>query len=169
MIRFSEEDARPMGRVSRGVRGIKLEDGDYVVGMSINREGGKVLVISENGFGKRTEMDEYKLQSRGGKGTTTYKISEQTGNVSGFSVVTEDDDIILITSEGVIIRMGCEEISTFGRVTKGVRLMRLGEGVKIVSGSEIAKEQDAPEEENAENSENGETTESTEIIETTEE
>ncbi len=171
MIRFSEEDARPMGRVSRGVRGIKLEDGDYVVGMSINREGGKVLVISENGFGKRTEMDEYKLQSRGGKGTTTYKISEQTGNVSGFSVVTEDDDIILITSEGVIIRMGCEEISTFGRVTKGVRLMRLGEGVKIVSGSEIAKEQDAPEEENAENaenSENGETTEATETTETTE-
>ena len=146
MIRFNESDARPMGRVSRGVRGINLEDGDYVVGMSVNREGGKVLVISENGFGKRTEMDEYKVQSRGGKGTTTYKISEQTGNVSGFSVVTENDDIILITSEGIIIRMGSEEISTFGRVTKGVRLMRLGEGVKIVSGSEIAKEQDADEE-----------------------
>ncbi|MBE7012061.1 MAG: DNA gyrase subunit A [Ruminococcaceae bacterium] len=163
MIRFSEEDARPMGRVSRGVRGIKLEDGDYVVGMSINREGGKVLVISENGFGKRTEMDEYKLQARGGKGTTTYKISAQTGDVSGFSVVTEDDDIILITSEGVIIRMGCEEISTFGRVTKGVRLMRLGEGVKIVSGSEIAKEQDAPED--AETAENGEVTETAEATE----
>ena len=161
MIRFSEEDARPMGRVSRGVRGIKLEDGDYVVGMSVNREGGKVLVISENGFGKRTEMDEYKLQSRGGKGTTTYKISEQTGDVSGFSVVTEDEDLILITSEGVVIRMGCEEISTFGRVTKGVRLMRLGEGVKIVSSSEIAKEQ-----ENTEESENGE---ATEVTETTEE
>ena len=146
MIRFNESDARPMGRVSRGVRGINLEEGDYVVGMSVNREGGKVLVISENGFGKRTEMDEYKIQTRGGKGTTTYKISEQTGNVSGFSVVTEKDDIILITSEGIVIRMGSEEISTFGRVTKGVRLMRLGEGVKIVSGSEIAKEQDADEE-----------------------
>lgn len=147
MIRFSEEDARPMGRVSRGVRGINLEDGDFVVGMSVNREGGKVLVISEYGFGKRTEMDEYKIQARGGKGSTTYKISEQTGNVSGFSVVTDDDDIILITSEGVVIRMGCEEISTFGRVTKGVRLMRLGEGVRIVSGSEISKENDEEESE----------------------
>lgn len=145
MIRFNESDARPMGRVSRGVRGINLEEGDFVVGMSVDREGGKVLVVSENGFGKRTDMEEYKVQSRGGKGTTTYKISEQTGNVSGFSVVTENDDIILITSEGVIIRMGCEEISTFGRVTKGVRLMRLGEGVKIVSGSEIAKEQEGDE------------------------
>lgn len=146
MIRFSEADARPMGRVSRGVRGISLKDGDFVVGMSTNREGGKVLVISENGFGKRTELDEYKVQARGGQGTTTYKISEQTGNVSGFSVVTANDDIILITSEGVVIRMDSEEISTFGRVTKGVRLMRLGEGVKIVSGSEIAKEQESNEE-----------------------
>ena len=163
MIRFSEEDARPMGRVSRGVRGIKLEDGDYVVGMSVNREGGKVLVISENGFGKRTEMDEYKLQSRGGKGTTTYKISEQTGDVSGFSVVTEEEDLILITSEGVVIRMGCEEISTFGRVTKGVRLMRLGEGVKIVSSSEIAKEQETAED--AENAENGAVAETAETTE----
>ncbi len=142
MIRFDESDVRPMGRVSRGVRGINLEDGDFVVGMSAGREGGKVLVVSENGFGKRTELDEYKIQTRGGKGTTTYKISSQTGNVSGFSVVTEDDDIILITSEGVVIRMGCEEISTFGRVTKGVRLMRLADGVKIVSGSEISKDKD---------------------------
>lgn len=153
MIRFNENDARPMGRVSRGVRGINLKDGDFVVGMSVNREGGKVLVVSENGFGKRTEMEEYKVQARGGQGTTTYKISEQTGNVAGFSVVTDDDDIILITSEGVIIRMGCEEISVFGRVTKGVRLMRLGEGVKIVSGSEIAKERENEEEEIAEASE----------------
>ncbi len=153
MIRFNESDARAMGRVSRGVRGISLKEGDFVVGMSVNKENGKILVISENGFGKRTDMEEYKVQSRGGQGTTTYKISEQTGNVAGFSVVTEDEDIILITSEGVIIRMGCEEISTFGRVTKGVRLMRLGEGVKIVSGSEIAKEQD-----NDENEENTEIT-----------
>ncbi len=146
MIRFNENDARAMGRVSRGVRGINLKDGDFVVGMSINKEGGKVLVISESGFGKRTDMEEYKVQARGGQGTTTYKISEQTGNVAGFSVVTEDEDIILITSEGVIIRMRCDEISTFGRVTKGVRLMRLGDGVKIVSGSEITREQESDEE-----------------------
>ncbi len=146
MIRFNESDARAMGRVSRGVRGINLKDGDFVVGMSVNKENGKVLVISENGFGKRTEMEEYKVQARGGQGTTTYKISEQTGNVAGFSVVTEDEDIILITSEGVIIRMRCDEISTFGRVTKGVRLMRLGDGVKIVSGSEITREQESDEE-----------------------
>ena len=155
MIRFDESDVRPMGRVSRGVRGINLEDGDFVVGMSADREGGKVLVVSENGFGKRTELEEYKVQTRGGKGTTTYKISSQTGNVSGFSVVTDNDDIILITSEGVVIRMGCEEISTFGRVTKGVRLMRLADGVKIVSGSEISKDndEDAPQSVGGEDSE----------------
>lgn len=155
LIRFAEEDARPMGRVSRGVRGINLEDGDYVVGMSKSVEGGKVLVVSENGFGKRTDLSEYKLQSRGGKGTTTYKISDITGAVAGCSVVTEDDDVILITSEGVIIRLHCADISTFGRVTKGVRLMRLGDGVKIVSGASIARESDADEtEENSGTDEN---------------
>ncbi len=145
MIRFSETDARPLGRVSRGVKGITLKDGDYVVGMCSSRENGKILIVSENGYGKKTEIDEYKVQSRGGQGTTSYKISEETGNVSGFGIVTPDDDVILITSEGVIIRMDTEEISTLKRVTKGVRLMRLGEGVKIVSAAAVEREKESEE------------------------
>jgi DNA gyrase subunit A len=131
-IRFSEKDVRPMGRIARGVRGIKLRTGDYVVGASICREGGDLLVVSENGFGKRTKMDEYKVQNRGGIGVTTYNITEKTGHVAGIKVVTDEDDIMLITSEGTIIRMAAMGINTFGRVTKGVTLMRLDEGVKIV-------------------------------------
>ncbi len=147
MIRFSEEDVRTLGRVSRGVRGIMLKDDDYVVGMSVSREGSRVLVISENGYGKKTELDEYKVQSRGGQGTTTYKISEETGNVSGFGLVTDDDDIIIMTSEGIIIRLDTKEISTLKRVTKGVRLMRLAEGVKVASAAAVAHEDEEEAEE----------------------
>ncbi len=148
LIRFNEKDVREMGRVSRGVRGILLENGDFVVGMSIYNENGKILVISEKGYGKKTELSEYKCQARGGKGTSTYKISDATGKVSGMDIVTPDDDVILITSEGIVIRMDSEDISTYGRVTKGVRLMRLAEGVEIVSGASVAK--DKEEEETAE-------------------
>ncbi len=143
MIRFSESDVRTLGRVSRGVRGIMLKDGDYVVGMSTTRENAKILVISENGYGKKTELSEYKVQSRGGQGTSTYKISDETGNVSGFGLVTDEDDIMIMTSEGIIIRVHTEEISTLKRVTKGVRLMRLADGVKIVSAAPVAREEDA--------------------------
>lgn len=146
MIRFEESDVRTLGRVSRGVRGILLKDDDYVVGMDIMREGSKVLVISENGYGKKTELDEYKVQARGGQGTTTYKISEETGNVSGFGLVTDGDDIIIITSEGIIIRIDTADINTLKRVTKGVRLMRLGDGVKIVSAAAVAHEDETAEE-----------------------
>lgn len=140
MIRFNEKDVRELGRVSRGVRAIKLEDGDYVVGMSIYREGGKMLVVSENGYGKKTELSEYKIQSRGGKGCATYKISESTGKICGIKVVAPDDDIILITSEGIIIRIDSEDISTYSRVTKGVRLMRLADGVNVVTVARVQKE-----------------------------
>ncbi len=148
MIRFHESDVRNMGRVSRGVRGISLEDGDYVIGMSVDAEDGKLLVVSENGYGKKTELSEYKCQSRGGKGTTSYRISDATGAVAGLQVVTPKDDVILITSEGVIIRMDTEDISTYGRVTKGVRLMRLADDVNIVTVACVEKEsenEDAPE------------------------
>ena len=145
MIRFSEKDVRPLGRVSRGVRGVMLREGDYAVGMDVSHGDEKVLIISENGYGKKTETSEYKLQTRGGQGTTSYKISEETGNIAGFSLVTPEDDIILITSEGIIIRIDTEEISTLKRVTKGVRLMRLGSGVKIVSAARVAKEEDKDE------------------------
>ncbi len=142
IIRFSEEDVRNMGRVSRGVRAMKLTDDDYIVGMCIASEGAKLLTVSENGYGKRTELDEYKCQSRGGKGMMTYRITEETGAVAGMQIVSSEDDIILITSEGVIIRMDSDEISTYGRVTKGVRLMRLGEDVKIVTVATAKKEND---------------------------
>ncbi len=142
MIRFAESDVRTLGRVSRGVRGIMLKDGDFVVGMNVSRENARILVISENGYGKKTETSEYKVQSRGGQGTTTYKISEETGNVSGFGLVTDDEDIIIMTSEGVIIRVNTQEISTLKRVTKGVRLMRLAEGVKIVSAAAVTREEE---------------------------
>ncbi len=142
MIRFNERDARELGRVSRGVRAIKLDDDDFVVGMSVYREGAKMLVVSENGYGKRTELSEYKIQARGGKGCSTYKITADTGKIAGIKVVTPDDDIVLVTSEGVIIRIDSEDISTYGRVTRGVKLMRLGSGVKITSIARIEKEQD---------------------------
>ncbi len=145
MIRFAEEDVRTLGRVSRGVRGIMLKDGDYVVGMDVIRDGARVLVISEKGYGKKTELDEYKVQARGGQGTTTYKLSEETGKVSGFGLVTDDDDVIIITSEGIIIRIDTKDINTLKRVTKGVRLMRLGEGVEIVSAATVAHEDESEE------------------------
>ena len=149
MIRFAESDIRTLGRVSRGVRGVMLKDGDYAIGMDVMRDDAKLLVISENGYGKKTELSEYKVQARGGQGTTSYKISEETGNVSGFGLVSEDDDVIIITSEGIIIRINTADISTLKRVTKGVRLMRLGDGVKIVSAATVAHEEDEAEEETA--------------------
>ena len=131
-IRFDEADVRSMGRVARGVRGVRLAADDYVVGIGVCREGADVLVVSENGFGKRTSADEYKIQTRGGKGVTTYKISEKTGKVAGIHVVDDSNDIMLITSEGTIIRMAAADINTLGRATKGVTMMRMDEGVKIV-------------------------------------
>ncbi len=154
-IRFNETDVRPMGRVARGVRGIKLSQDDYVVGIGVCREDGEVLIVSENGFGKRTSLDEYKIQARGGKGVTSYKISEKTGKVAGIHIVDDTNDIMLITSEGVIIRMAAADINTFGRVTKGVTMMRLNDGVKIVGVAltehaepeeESQEEQEAPQE-----------------------
>ena len=155
MIRFNEKDVRDMGRVSRGVRAMTLDDGDYVIGMDTECENGKMLVVSEYGFGKKTELSEYKCQSRGGKGTTTYKISDATGALAGMEIVTPDDDIMLITSEGIIIRMDSEDISTYGRVTKGVRLMRFADGVSIISIAKVAKDS----EDDSETAENTDTQE----------
>ena len=145
IIRFNEEDVRNMGRVSRGVKAMTLDDDDYIIGMCIGTENGKLLTVSENGYGKRSELSEYKRQNRGGKGMMTYRVSDETGNIAGMKIVDADDDIMLITSEGVIIRMESEEISTYGRVTKGVRLMRLADGVKILTVESVKKEEDAEE------------------------
>ncbi len=149
-IRFSETDCRPLGRVSRGVRGIRLKEGDYVVGACIASDEGEMLVVSENGMGKRTRFDEYRTQSRGGSGVKTYKVSEKTGKIAGVKTITDDEDILIMTSEGVIIRTAAEGISTLSRATSGVRLIKLKDGVKVVSVASAAKEE---EEEAAENSE----------------
>ena len=132
-IRFHESDVRPMGRAAHGVRGIRLKPGDYVVDSVTILDGTKLLTLTENGYGKKTDFDEYRAQSRGGKGIFNYKLTEKTGKVIGLKAVTEDDDIMVITSDGVIMRTHTAEISTFGRQTQGVRVMRLSDGIKAVS------------------------------------
>lgn len=144
-IRFNEKDVRPMGRTAHGVRGIRLKDNDYVVGACLVNDDSKLLVISENGMGKRTELSQYKVQSRGGKGIRTYKISLKSGNVCGINTVTDNDDIMLITSEGVIIRTGVEDVSTLGRDTSGVKIMKLKDDVKVVSFAVVEKEEEEEE------------------------
>ena len=141
-ICFDEKDVRAMGRTARGVRGIRLSGDDYVVGACIAKEDSKLLVVTEKGYGKKTELSEYKVQNRGGKGIFTYKITEKTGKIAGTRTVTDEDDIMLITSEGVLIRMHAEEISTFGRQTQGVRIMRLDDGVSLVSMAKTTREED---------------------------
>ena len=134
-ITFDEKDVRPIGRVAQGVIGIRLSDEDEVIGMESVIAGGKatLLAITENGFGKRTELDEYRVQIRGGKGVITYKITPKTGKLVGVKIATEDDDVMLITDTGTIIRLKVKEISVLGRSTQGVTLMRTNDGGKVVS------------------------------------
>ncbi len=141
-ITFDEKDVRPMGRVSQGVIGIKLDNDDKVIGMESIISGSKqtLLAITENGFGKRTELDEYRVQTRAGKGVITYKITPKTGKVVGIKLVDETDDIMLITDTGTIIRINVSEISILGRSTQGVTLMRTNEG-KVVSIEKIPEEE----------------------------
>ena len=139
-IRFAETDVRMMGRVTHGVKAISLREGDYVVGAAVASEGKDLLVVTENGYGKKTDFDEYRSQNRGGIGLKNYNISEKTGRVVSIHSVKEDDDIMLITSEGVVIRLATSEIRSIGRSTAGVRLMRLGENVSVVSVAKCAHE-----------------------------
>ena len=134
-ITFDEKDVRPIGRVSQGVIGIRLDNNDEVIGMESVIAGGKatLLAITENGFGKRTELDEYRVQIRGGKGVITYKITPKTGKLVGARVATEEDDVMLITDTGTIIRLEVKDISVLGRSTQGVTLMRTNDGGKVVS------------------------------------
>ena len=134
-ITFDEKEVRPIGRVSQGVIGIRLDDDDEVIGMESVIAGGKatLLAITENGFGKRTELDEYRVQLRGGKGVVTYKITPKTGKIVGVRITTEDDDVMLITDTGTIIRINVKDISVLGRSTQGVTLMRTNDGGKVVS------------------------------------
>ena len=134
-ITFDEKDVRPIGRVSQGVIGIRLDEEDEVIGMESVIAGGKatLLAITENGFGKRTELDEYRVQIRGGKGVITYKITPKTGKLVGARIATEEDDVMLITDTGTIIRLEVKDISVLGRSTQGVTLMRTNDGGKVVS------------------------------------
>lgn len=147
-IRFQETDVRPLGRVSQGVIGIHLEEDDYVIGMATSREDATLLVVTENGFGKRTELDEYKTQMRAGKGILTYRVTERTGAVVGVKLVNETDDIMLISSDGTIIRTEVCGISILGRATQGVTLMRTSDGSRVVSIARIEAEDDDDEMEN---------------------
>ena len=131
-IRFKESDVRGVGRTARGVRGIKLKGDDYVVGGAVITEDSKCLIVTEKGFGKKTEFSEYKVQNRSGMGVKTYKVTDKTGKIVRMTSVTEDSDMLLITSDGVVIRMHANEISTIGRNTQGVRLMRLADDVQVV-------------------------------------
>ncbi|MBQ9266837.1 MAG: DNA gyrase subunit A [Clostridia bacterium] len=140
-ITFNEKDVRAVGRVSQGVIGIKLDDGDYVVGMEpIYDKKAYLLAITENGFGKRTELEEYRVQARAGRGVITYKTTQKTGKLVGIKVVKEDDDVMLITDTGIVIRLDVEEISVLGRSTQGVTLMRSGDGGKVVSIAKVSPE-----------------------------
>ncbi|MDE6747716.1 MAG: DNA gyrase subunit A [Lachnospiraceae bacterium] len=135
-IRFKETEVRATGRNSMGVYGMKLSKGDEIVGMQLDHQGNSLLIVSENGMGKRTFLDEFTLQHRGGKGVKCYKITEKTGNVVGVKAVNDDHEILMITTEGIIIQLRMEDISTYGRITSGVKMMNLEDGVKI---AKIAK------------------------------
>ena len=145
-ITFDEKDVRPIGRVSQGVIGIRLDEDDEVIGMESVIAGGKatLLAITENGFGKRTELDEYRVQIRGGKGVITYKITPKTGKLVGVRIATEDDDVMLITDTGTIIRIKVKDISVLGRSTQGVTLMRTNDGGKVVSIETLTPEIENP-------------------------
>ncbi len=143
-IRFNEQDVRATGRTSMGVRGINLTDGDEVVAMQLTDQGKQLLIVSERGLGKRTVMDEFTAQNRGGKGVKCYKITEKTGEVVGAKAVNEEDEIMIINTEGIIIRMECKGISVLGRITSGVKLINLRENEIVAS---IAKVKETQEEE----------------------
>ena len=150
-ITFDEKDVRPIGRVSQGVIGIRIDEDDEVIGMESIIAGGKatLLAITENGFGKRTELDEYRVQIRGGKGVITYKVTQKTGKLVGVRIATDDEDVMLITDKGTIIRLKVKDISVLGRSTQGVTLMRTTDGGKVVSMEtlipEIAEVEDSKE------------------------
>ena len=142
-IRFNEKDVRQTGRTSMGVKGIHLGKDDIVISMQMSSQGEKILLVTENGMGKRTLISEFSAQNRGGKGVKCYKITDKTGDLVGAKIVTDENDIMIITTEGIIIRTSCEGISTLGRVTSGVKVINLNydNNVKVASMTEVQKEE----------------------------
>ncbi len=145
-IRFGEGDIRAMGRVSMGVKSMDLAEGDEVVGLAVYEEGAHVLSVTENGYGKRTEIDDYRLQSRGGKGILAMKLSERSGKLAAQLIVHPDEDLMLITDDGVIIRLPVDGIPVLGRNTQGVRIMRVSNESRVVGVTRVAKESETPDE-----------------------
>ena len=143
-IRFRETDVRNTGRSSMGVRGINLSDGDEVVAMQLTSQGHYLLIVSSRGLGKLTSVGEFTTQNRGGKGVKCYKITEKTGNVTGAKVVNKDNEIIMITTEGIIIRLHCSDISILGRITSGVKLINLDENVKVAGIAKVREKKEEP-------------------------
>ena len=141
-IRFKDTDVRSTGRVSMGVRGINLSDGDEIIGMQLCSQGDYLLIVSEKGMGKRTSMSEFSVQNRGGKGVKCYKITEKTGNVVGVKAVNDDNEVMMITTEGIIIRIACSDISILGRITSGVKLMNLDEKVSVASIAKVREKEE---------------------------
>ena len=163
-IRFKETDARITGRVSYGVIGMKLDEGDEVIGMQMASQGEYMLVASEKGYGKRTRISEFKLQLRGGKGLLCYNVTEKTGNLVGMKLLDDGRDIMLITNEGILIRMGVDDISVIGRNTSGVKLMSIDadSDVRVASIAKVRESSRQDEEENVEDPENPENEDTTE-------
>jgi DNA gyrase subunit A len=146
-LRADEKDFRPMGRVSRGVRGMNVH-GTQLVGMDVIGEEDFILVVTENGFGKRTHNSEYRTQNRGGKGLINIRVTERNGSVVDFRQVKDEDDILLITDNGRLIRTSVSQITSRGRITQGVKLMELNEDEKIVDMAVLIESDDNEEEEN---------------------
>jgi len=163
-IRFNEKDVRQTGRTSMGVKGIHLGKDDIVISMQMSSQGEKILLVTENGMGKRTLISEFNAQNRGGKGVKCYKITEKTGDLVGAKIVTDENDVMIITTEGIIIRTSCDGISTLGRVTSGVKIINLNydNNVKVASMTEVQKEEFDDEDPEGENPEETEDTEAAE-------
>ena len=160
-IRFNEKDVRQTGRTSMGVKGIHLGKDDIVISMQMSSQGEKILLVTENGMGKRTLISEFNAQNRGGKGVKCYKITDKTGDLVGAKIVTDENDVMIITTEGIIIRTSCDGISTLGRVTSGVKVINLNydNNVKVASMTEVQKEEFDDEDPEGENPEETEDTE----------
>ena len=144
-IRFRETDVRNTGRSSMGVIGMNLDDRDEVIGMQLNTQGDELLIVSENGMGKRTDISEFSVQNRGGKGVKCYKIVEKTGNVVGVKAVNEEHEIMMITTEGIIIQIRMSDVSVLGRITSGVKLINLEKGVKVAKIAKVREKVDGEE------------------------
>ena len=165
-VRFDESEVRPMGRSARGVRGIRLKGDDYVIGVVNVEEGKKLLTVTENGFGKRTDFEDFRLmKNRGGGGVICHNLTEKTGLLAGIISVDEDDDIMMITDSGIIIRTPAADVSTYSRTASGVIMMRLDKGQRLVNVTKTAKEEESEETEAEVNeTEKVETAENEEIV-----